>query len=221
LSIEPPGNSRSFTDEPGGAPEAPARLVAEYLVEIARPLGGGKIQMGLASHALALGIGYVLGHPQGRARAQKVPGQLRELAARPEAQRLTEKGKAVAGQAVQTAKQRLNRSGGSGSTGSTGATGQSTTSTGTLTTGDTGRIATEEGARSRRRFLVRPRRRPGGIDAPVTAPPVVPSSGDPATDVRSVEVTGVSEETEAAMQGSLPPAPAKTAGGKAADKPSP
>jgi hypothetical protein len=154
--------------------------------------------MGLGSHALALGIGYVLGHPQGRERARQVPAQVRELANRPETARLVEKGKSFSGQAVQTAKQRLNRSGGSGSgTSTTGTAGTGTSDT--LTTGDTGRLVTDEGARPRRRFLVRPRRRPGGIDTP--------TSGDPKTDVRAAVANDapVSEETETAMQGTLPP----------------
>ncbi|MCO1655749.1 hypothetical protein [Pseudonocardia humida] len=163
--------------------------------------------MGLASHAIALGIGYVLGHPAGREQARKLPEQARQLAARPEAARLAEKGKAVAGQAAQTARQRLGRSADSGSSDSASATGG-----GTSTTGDTGRIATEGGARGRRRLFlfVRPRRRPGGIDAPTTAEPgvvVAETSGDPATDARSVKVTdpAVAERTEAAMHGTLPP----------------
>jgi len=86
--------------------------------------------MGLGSHVLALGIGYVLGHPVGRERARKVPEQVRQLAAHPEAARLAEKGKSLAGQAAQTAKQRLGRSDASGDTGTNG-----TASTGTGTGG--------------------------------------------------------------------------------------
>jgi hypothetical protein len=153
--------------------------------------------MGLASHAIALGIGYVLGHPDGRERARKVPAQVRQLAARPEAARLTEKGKALAGQAVQTTKQRLGRS-------TADATGQA--GSGTPATGGT---VTESAAR--RRLFVRPRRRPGGID---TREPgahgvvVTESSGDPAVDARSARIgdPDVAERTDAAMHGTLPPA---------------
>jgi len=158
--------------------------------------------MGLASHAIALGIGYVLGHPAGREQARKVPEQVRQLAARPEAARLAEKGKSLAGQATQTAKQRLGRSGTSGDAGSSGT---ASTGTGTGT----------EGGTARRRLFVRPRRRPGGIDTPTVAEPgviVAESSGDPATDARSVAVTdpAVAERTEAAMNGTLPPAGGKS-----------
>ncbi len=161
--------------------------------------------MGLGSHVLALGIGYVLGHPQGRERARQVPAQVRELANRPETARLVERGKSLSGQAVQTAKQRLNRSGGPGS----GASTSGTTGTGTPNTADTGRLVGDEGTRPRRRFLVRPRRRPGGIDTPTTAEPGIAgtTSGDPMTDVRAAAANDapVSEETETAMQGTLPP----------------
>jgi hypothetical protein len=152
--------------------------------------------MGLGSHAIALGIGYVLGHPAGRERARKVPQQVRQLAARPEAARLAEKGKSLAGQAAQTAKQRLGRSDASDANGAA-----------SPSSGDSGRGA---GA-ARRRLFVRPRRRPGGIDTPTGAEPgliVAESSGDPATDARSAAVTdpAVAERTEAAMHGTLPPA---------------
>jgi len=157
--------------------------------------------MGLVSHAIAAGIGYALATPAGRERVRKVPEQVRQLAARPEATRLTEKGKSIAGQAVQTAKQRLGRS---DTSGSTGASGTATTTSGT------GRNATDGGT-PRRRLFVRPRRRPGGIDTPTGAEPAVvvaESSGDPVTDARSAAVTdpAVAERTEAAMHGTLPPA---------------
>ncbi|WP_214402656.1 hypothetical protein [Pseudonocardia lacus] len=148
--------------------------------------------MGLGSHALALGIGYVLGHPDGRERARKVPDQVRQLAARPEATRLAEKGKSLAGQAARTAKQRLGRSGG-------GSADAGTTTTGDTATGD---------STGRRRLFVRPRRRPGGIDVPTAAGTgPVASSGDPVTDARSARATdpAVAERTEAAMHGTLPP----------------
>jgi hypothetical protein len=162
--------------------------------------------MGLGTHALAFGLGYALGHPTGRERARQVPGQLRELAARPETAQLAEKGKSLAGQAVQTVKQRVN---GSSDTGATTGTGP-LADHGAPTTGDAGPTATGEGTR-RRRFPLRPRRRPGGIDAPTATEPgliVAGSSGDPATDARSARVTDpvVAERTEAAMHGTLPPA---------------
>ena len=152
--------------------------------------------MGLASHAIAVGIGYVLGHPAGRERARKVPQQVRQLAARPEATRLAEKSRSLVGQAAQTAKQRLGRSDASG----VGASSPSTDGS-----------AVAGGGTARRRLFVRPRRRPGGIDTPTGAEPgliAAGSSGDPATDARSAAVTdpAVAERTEAAMHGTLPPA---------------
>lgn len=160
--------------------------------------------MGLGSHAIALGIGYALGHPAGQERARKVPQQIRQLAARPETAELAEKGRSFAGQAVQTAKQRLGRSDTSDTSDAPGASGSASTTSGA------GR-STDDGSTPRRRLFVRPRRRPGGIDTPTGAEPdpiVAGSSGDPAVDARSAVVTdpAVVERTGTAMHGTLPPA---------------
>jgi hypothetical protein len=65
--------------------------------------------MGLARYALVFGLGYAAGHPAGRKQLKALPAQLRALANRPEAKQVQEKGKAVAGKAVETAKERLGR----------------------------------------------------------------------------------------------------------------
>jgi hypothetical protein len=129
------------------------------------------------SYVLAFGLGYALGHPAGRERARQVPGQLRELANRPQVreqvQGLKEKGTALAGQATE----RLRPSGDSSPSG--------------------------DPAPARRPLMTRVRRRPGGTEATTT--PV--SSGDPATDARSATLTEpeLAPETEAAALGTLPP----------------
>jgi len=97
--------------------------------------------MGLARYALAFGLGFAAGHPTGREKLRAVPGQVKALAARPEARQLRDKGKAAAGQAVQTAKDRFgDRSGTNGGTG----TGTTATGTATGTAADT---ATRTGTR--------------------------------------------------------------------------
>jgi len=58
--------------------------------------------MSLLTHALAAGVGYLLGQPE---RRRAVQARVTELAQRPEAQQLKEKGQALAGQAAQTAKE--------------------------------------------------------------------------------------------------------------------
>lgn len=128
------------------------------------------------SYILAFGLGYALGHPAGQKRARQVPGQLRELAARPEVreqvQGIKEKGTALAGQATE----RL-RSSSDGSSADT--------------------------AQGRRPLMTRVRRRPGGTEAttaPVTgSDPVIDARSAQLTDPE------LAPETEAAALGTLPP----------------
>ena len=63
--------------------------------------------MGLATHAAAIALGYLLGSPAGRARLAALGGKGRELAARPEAKRARERAWDVAGEAGLAAKNRL------------------------------------------------------------------------------------------------------------------
>ena len=63
--------------------------------------------MGLLSHGIAVGIGYLLGSPQGRQRLNQVGGQVAELGRRPEVARLTERGKSVAVEQVEAVKQKV------------------------------------------------------------------------------------------------------------------
>jgi hypothetical protein len=84
--------------------------------------------MGLTKYAIVFGLGYAVGHPDGRQKLRAVPAQVSELARRPEVEKVRVKGKAVADQAVQTAKQRLGR-GGSGTTGESSTAGTAGTTT--------------------------------------------------------------------------------------------
>jgi hypothetical protein len=63
--------------------------------------------MGLLTTALAFGAGYTLGRPGGRAQVQKYLRQVRELASRPEARHLRERGWDVAGGQVAAVRRRL------------------------------------------------------------------------------------------------------------------
>jgi hypothetical protein len=141
------------------------------------------------SYILTFALGYALGHPAGRERARQVPGQLRELANRPQVQEqvqgLREKGTALAGQATEVAKQRLGRS----------------------SDGSNGSDSSDDTDRPGRPLRTRPQRTPGGVEATTTVTPGPVTSGDPVTDVRSAELTDpeLAAETEAAALGTLPP----------------
>jgi hypothetical protein len=63
--------------------------------------------MSLLSHGLAIGLGYALGRPQGRARLAQAGRQVADLSRRPEVVRLRERGKNVAAQRAQTVKHKL------------------------------------------------------------------------------------------------------------------
>ena len=63
--------------------------------------------MGLVSHGLALGIGYLLGQPEGREQLRKVGQQAIDVARRPEVARLREQSKSVAAEKVEAVKQKV------------------------------------------------------------------------------------------------------------------
>ena len=65
--------------------------------------------IGLFTTALAVGVGYTLGRPEGRAQVQKYVSQIRELTSRPKAKRLRERGWDVAGDQVAAVRRRLDR----------------------------------------------------------------------------------------------------------------
>jgi hypothetical protein len=63
--------------------------------------------MGLRSYGLAVGLGYVLGRPGGRASLAQLGRQAAALIRRPEIVALHERGKALAAEQVQTVKQKI------------------------------------------------------------------------------------------------------------------
>ena len=63
--------------------------------------------MGLVKYGLAIGLGYLLGRPEGRAQLQKVGQQAVELSRHPEVERLKEQGKSVAAEKVDAVKQKV------------------------------------------------------------------------------------------------------------------
>jgi hypothetical protein len=63
--------------------------------------------MGLLSHGLAVGVGYLLGRPDGRARVARAGRQAADLAQRPEVARIRVRGKDLAVNQAQTVKQRI------------------------------------------------------------------------------------------------------------------
>jgi hypothetical protein len=157
--------------------------------------------MRLARYALAFGLGYAAGHPAGREKLRTVPTQVNELAHRPEAERLKERGKALAGQAVQSAKQRLGRGataeGGAGNGKPTaGRTGPTvveetvvvteTTGAGTTGTATTGTATTGKATTGKATAAGKPGRKGG-------------------TDVGASSVVDKDAEKDAAMHGTLPP----------------
>ena len=63
--------------------------------------------MSLLSHGIAVGIGYLLGQPGGRARLAQAGRQAADLAQRPEVARIRERGKDLAVHQAQTVKQKI------------------------------------------------------------------------------------------------------------------
>jgi hypothetical protein len=63
--------------------------------------------MGLFTTALAFGAGYTLGRPDGRAQVTRYVRRARELAAKPEAKHLRERGRAAAGHQVAATVRRI------------------------------------------------------------------------------------------------------------------
>jgi hypothetical protein len=63
--------------------------------------------MGLVSHGLAVGLGYLLGRPEGRQRLAQVGQQAADLARRPEVAQLRERGKGLAVEQAQVVKQKV------------------------------------------------------------------------------------------------------------------
>ena len=60
--------------------------------------------MGLVSHALAFGLGYVLGRPGGRQQVVQLGQQVTELADKPEVKRLAARGRELANDKAHAAK---------------------------------------------------------------------------------------------------------------------
>jgi hypothetical protein len=65
--------------------------------------------MGLISHGIAFGIGYLVARPEGRRQLVQLREQVREAARRPEVTRMTERGWDLAGAGVRAAKRRAAR----------------------------------------------------------------------------------------------------------------
>ena len=63
--------------------------------------------MGLLTHGIAVGLGYLLGRPEGRQRLAEAGKQAAELRNRPEVTRLTERGKGVAVEQAQAVKDKV------------------------------------------------------------------------------------------------------------------
>ena len=82
--------------------------------------------MGLLSHGLAVGIGYLLGRPDGRARLAQAGRQAADLAQRPEVARIRERGKDLAASQAQTVKQKITARSAGTDTGAPGDAGSAT-----------------------------------------------------------------------------------------------
>jgi hypothetical protein len=63
--------------------------------------------MGLVSHGLALGLGYMLGRPEGRERLVQVGRQAADLRQRPEVVQLQERGKGLVVEQTRAVKQKV------------------------------------------------------------------------------------------------------------------
>jgi hypothetical protein len=84
--------------------------------------------MGLLRYGLAVGLGYALGRPEGRAQLARVGRQAADLTQRPEVTRLRERGKDLAADQAQKVKQKVKpRSDGTAGSATTDLTGSDTT----------------------------------------------------------------------------------------------
>jgi hypothetical protein len=63
--------------------------------------------MGIMSHGLAVGLGYLLGRPEGRQRLAQVGQQATDLARRPEVAQLRERGKGLAAEQAKVVKEKV------------------------------------------------------------------------------------------------------------------
>ncbi|MDT7581245.1 MAG: hypothetical protein QOK35_2509 [Pseudonocardiales bacterium] len=63
--------------------------------------------MGIMSHGLAVGLGYLLGRPEGRQRLAQVGQQATDLARRPEVAQLRERGKGLAVEQAKAVKEKV------------------------------------------------------------------------------------------------------------------
>lgn len=63
--------------------------------------------MGIMSHGLAVGLGYLLGRPDGRQRLVQVGQQATDLAKRPEVAQLRERGKGLAAEQAKLVKEKV------------------------------------------------------------------------------------------------------------------
>jgi hypothetical protein len=63
--------------------------------------------MKLLSHGLAIGLGYMLGRPEGRERLAQVGRQAADLSRRPEVAQLRERGRSLAADQAQAVKQKI------------------------------------------------------------------------------------------------------------------
>lgn len=137
--------------------------------------------MGLVSHGLAVGIGYLLGQPAGREKLRQVGQQAADLSRRPEVARLREQGKSVATEKVDAVKQKV----------AAVTSAKETDGTGTTPAG-----TAEPGDRPRRRLALPTERLRRGRSRTAHFPPS-PGTPPPA----SLGGTTVVEDSEAVVRG--------------------
>jgi hypothetical protein len=70
--------------------------------------------MGLLTHAVAFGLGYLLGRPGGKEQVMQLRHQVTELAEKPEVKRLAERGRGMAVERAQAARNAVSARVGSG-----------------------------------------------------------------------------------------------------------
>ncbi len=158
--------------------------------------------MKLLSHGLAIGLGYMLGRPEGRERLAQVGRQAAELGKRPEVARLRERGRDLAAGQAQAVKQKIS------SRPTAGAATNGTPADGTPPDAGTGPDAGGTAAPARRRLRA-PEWRPRFSRSRTTHFPPTQDIAPPA----ALGGTTVMEDSEAAVLGTpvtpRPDAPAR------------
>jgi hypothetical protein len=161
--------------------------------------------MGLLKYAIAAGLGYALGRPEGRAQLARVGRQAADLTQRPEVAQLRERGKELATDQAQKVRQKVaSRSDSSTGTTATGTdTAAGTTATGPDATG--GRLGLRNAAWRSRFSRSRNVHFPASEDVPpVPTPPLAGTTVEDDSHAAVAGATATPRPTSPSSTGTTP-----------------